>query len=153
MALFVCCWVSFFSLSISSSLTLDSRSRSPFMPPAHLSSFWFNLPSCLCHYLCFIYYSLLLSLVQLPFSLFSSPSTATPLLSLALSLSLSLSLSKALSWQHMIIVVVTHLSFSLFTVVSFSNRLHDSFTHCCSADETPEVYKRMYYVIRIKREW
>lgn len=45
MALFVCCWFSlFFSLPLSSSLslTLDSLSISPFMPPGPLSFFFFK---------------------------------------------------------------------------------------------------------------
>lgn len=34
-----------------------SLSHSAFMPTAPISSFWVNLPSTLCHYRCFIYYS------------------------------------------------------------------------------------------------
>lgn len=72
-------YVSFyFSLSHSLSLLTLFLSH-PFMPRGPLSSFWVYLSSSLCHYLYFVYYSCLLFPLQLTFSFFSSPFTATPL--------------------------------------------------------------------------
>lgn len=113
MTSFVCRWVWFFfflPLSISwLSFLLTLRAlRSPF------SIFWVNLPSSLCRYLYFIYYSL-----QLPFSFFSPLFTPTPI-SLAIQfLPFGLPLSLKQHWDGSLADDncggETHLPFSLFS--------------------------------------
>lgn len=69
MTSFVCSWLSFF-LFFPLLVSHSSLSSSPVMPASPFRVFS-TLPSSLCHYLHFIYYSLLLFSLRLPFSFFS----------------------------------------------------------------------------------